>query len=172
MPSQKSIKMEEMSEAYVRALCAVNGYTVNRVNPDNDGYDITISCPQKPASDSIIFSPTMHVQLKSSYSKIKLQPDGSIKYPLEVKNYKSLVNPNRMIPLILVVFHMPENEEHWIEQTPEWLKIKKCAYWISLKGLEETSNSETITIKLPVDHILTKESLKSIMVKISKQEEL
>ena len=95
-----------------------------------------------------------------------------VEFTLEVKNYKWLIEKKRMLPLILVVFHMPADEKDWIEQTSDWLKIKKCAYWISLKGREDTDNKESITINIPADHQLTKDSLKSIMIKISKQEEL
>ena len=172
MPNQKSLKMEDMSEAFVRALCAVHGYSIVKCEHDNDGVDIGIRCKGKPCDESDILSPEIEVQLKSSYSKITQQQDGSINYSLEVKNYKSLIEDNRMIPLILVVFHMPTDEGDWIEQTTDWLKIKKCAYWISLKGREDTENQESITINIPADHQLTKDSLRSIMIKISKQEEL
>lgn len=172
MPNQKPLKMEDMSEAFVRALCAVHGYSIVKCEHDNDGVDIGIRCKGKPCAESEILSPEIEVQLKSSYSRITQLHDGSINYSLEVKNYKSLIENNRMIPLILVVFHMPTDEEEWIEQTTDWLKIKKCAYWISLKGRKNTANQKSITINIPADHRLTKDSLESIMIKISKQEEL
>lgn len=87
MPNQQSLKMEDMSEAYLRALCAANGYNVTRGGHDNDGYDVMIDCKGKVAEDSIVYSPKVEVQLKSSYSKIVENEDGSITYPLEVKNY-------------------------------------------------------------------------------------
>lgn len=77
-----------------------------------------------------------------------------------------------MIPLILVVFQMHNDENLWIEQTSDWLKITKCAYWISLKGQPDTNNTSTINIEIPAENILTKESLKGIMLRISKQEAL
>lgn len=77
-----------------------------------------------------------------------------------------------MIPLILIVFHMHENEEKWLEQIPKWLKITKCAYWISLKGQPDTNNKNTISIKIPSENILTKDSLREIMRRVSKQEAL
>lgn len=67
---------------------------------------------------------------------------------------------------------MPSDEKDWIEQNIDWLKIKKCAYWISLKGRNDTDNKETVSIDLPAGNMLTKESLKDIMVKISKQQPL
>lgn len=169
MPNSKSIMMEDMSVAFIRALCAVNGYSISVSNHDNDGWDICVDCKGKPAADSIWKSPSVQVQLKSSYSKIRVNGDGSITYSLEVKNYNTLIEEDRMIPQILVVFCMPKEEEQWIEQTSDWLKIKKCAYWISLKGMPKTDNTESISITIPSDQLLTKDSFQDIMVKISRQ---
>ena len=172
MPNTLQLKMEDMSEAYIRALCAANGFSIDRSNHDNDGYDVEISCKGRMEPDSTLHSPKLDIELKSSSSKITTHDDGSITYSLEVKNYKTLIESNRMIPQILVVFHMHRDEQLWLEHTPEWLKITKCAYWISLKGNEDTNNEHTINITIPSDHILTKESLWEIMTKISKQQAL
>lgn len=172
MPNDQKLRMEDMSETYLRALCAANGYSVGKTNHDNDGVDIEVECCGRVADDSIKESTVMKVQLKSSYARITEHEDGSITYALEVKNYKSLIAPDRFVPLILVVFHMPREEAQWIEQTTDWLKIKKCAYWISLKGKADTDNTEIISIKIPAENLLTKDSLKEIMRKISREEEL
>lgn len=172
MPNQKTLKMEDMSESFVRALCAYNGYNVLKADHDNDGFDISIRCTNKPAEDSILRSTTIEAQLKSSYSNITKLPDGSINYALEVKNYEWLIDSNRMVPLILIVFHMEEDENLWLEQTTDWLKITKCAYWISLRGWAPISNTSKVTINIPATNILTKESLRDIMVKVSKQQAL
>ncbi len=172
MPNQQSIRMEDMSEAYLRALCAANGYSIDRSSHDNDGVDVTVKCKGKVDNDSTCYSPSLDIQLKSSFSKIVENEDGSITYPLEVKNYKSLIDSHRMIPLILVVFQMHNDENLWLEQTSDWLKITKCAYWISLKGQPDTQNTSTINIEIPVQNLLTKDSLKGIMSRISKQEAL
>jgi len=172
MPNSEQLRMEDMSEAYLRALCAANGYTIEKRDHDNDGVDIGLVCSDKVADDSKLLSTELRIQLKSSYANIATHDDGSITYKLEVKNYKSLISTSRMVPLILVVFHMPREEAQWLEQTNDWLKIKKCAYWISLKGRDDTENAEKISIRIPAENLLTKDSLKEIMHKISKEEEL
>ena len=42
-----------MSETYLRALCAANGYSVGKTNHDNDGVDIEVECCGRVADDSI-----------------------------------------------------------------------------------------------------------------------
>ena len=172
MPNDQKLRMEDMSEAFLRALCAANGYSIEKSNHDNEGVDIGLECKGKVAEDSVKHSTELKVQLKSSYANITVNDDGSITYKLEVKNYKYLIDTKRMVPLILVVFHMPREEAQWIEQTNDWLKIKKCAYWISLKGWNDTDNTETISIRIPSNNLLTKDSLKEILYKMSKEEEL
>jgi len=172
MPNTQQLKMEDMSEAYLRALCAANGFSIDRSNHDNDGYDVGISCKGLLTPECIRRSPKLDIQLKSSYSKITNNEDGSITFQLEVKNYKTLIQSDRMVPQILVVLHMHRDEALWLEHTKDWLKISKCAYWICLEGQEDTANAHSINIKIPSDHILTKESLWDIMIKISKQEPL
>lgn len=173
MPNQRSLRQEDLCESYVRALCAVNGYSVMKENHDNDGVDITIKCKDKPDPTCARSSPKLDVQLKSCYSDhIQLHEDGSVSYDLEVDNYKQLIDVTRMTPLILVVLHMHANEELWVEQTIDYLKITKCAYWISLKGREDTNNSGTIRIHIPADNVFSEQTLKDLLTKIANFQEL
>lgn len=174
MPNTKQLKMEDMSVAYLRALCAANGYTLKGEEHDNDGVDITVKCKGRPSEDCVKVSPTLDVQLKSSSSPnlITLNEDGSITYKLEVKNYNTLIDSNRITPIILIVLLMNEDEDNWIEQTLDYLKLTKCAYWISLKGREYSDNAGRKTIVIPSDHVLTKECLRELMIKVAKEEEL
>ncbi|KYC35953.1 hypothetical protein WA1_48970 [Scytonema hofmannii PCC 7110] len=38
--------------------------------------------------------------------------------------------------------------------------VKSCAYWTSLKGRQDTSNDETITIEIPKENVLICQVLK------------
>lgn len=53
MPNQKGLKMEDMSIAFLRTICAANGYSVGDINHDNDGVDIVVRCKGKPEEESI-----------------------------------------------------------------------------------------------------------------------
>lgn len=172
MPNTKQIRMEDMSVAYLTALCAANGYNIYTSNHDNEGVDRTISCKDFPAEGCLIKSARIDIQLKSSSSPdiIWRNDDGSLSYRLEVKNYESLRDVNRAIPLILVVLYMHNDENLWIEHNIDFLKITRCAYWISLRGWKPTKLRERISITIPAENLLTKESLKEIMIKVAKGE--
>lgn len=172
MPNTKQIKMEDMSVAYLTALCAANGYNIYTSSHDNEGVDRTISCKGYPAEECKIKSAKIDVQLKSSSSPeiIKRNDDDSLSYRLEVKNYESLRDVHRATPLILVVLYMHDDEDLWIENNIDFLKITRCAYWISLRGSEPTKKKERIKITIPAENRLTKESLKELMIKVAKGE--
>lgn len=72
-----------------------------------------------------------------------------------------------MIPLILVKGFSYADRWRRLDRTKHWLaKDKKNALIGYLwKDWEDTENQESITINIPADHQLTKDSLKSIMVK-------
>lgn len=172
MPNTQQLKMEDMSIAYIRALCAVNGYSVGNVEHDNDGYDITINCKGEPCADCIRQSPFIRVQLKSSFAHIRDNADGSISYDLEKKNYDKLICTNNYVPYILVVLRMYEDENCWIDQTKDFLKITKCAYWKSLRGMSPNDNDSYITIRLTDHDLITKDVLKNIMIKVANEQML
>ena len=65
---------------------------------------------------------------------------------------------------------MHNDENLWIEHNIDFLKITRCAYWISLRGWKPTKLRERISITIPAENLLTKESLKEIMIKVAKGE--
>lgn len=176
MPNPKTANMQSMSKTYMAALCAVNGYTMNVDSEDYDSVDLTIKCPGIPDDsldpNSNFSSPVLEIQLKSTYSEVRRMQNGCLSYNLKVKNYNDLVPVNRIVPRILVLFLMYEDEQYWVEHTIDFLKITKCAYWVCLQGLPLSDNSETQAISIPENQVLSPDELKRIMIIISKGETL
>ena len=73
MPNTPQESMEDVSIAYMQGLCAYNGYTLSIERRDNDGVDITIKCKGYPSTTSgcLKYSPTLDIQLKSSFARFK-----------------------------------------------------------------------------------------------------
>lgn len=174
MPNPLQTRMEDMSIAYLQAICAKNGYEIWNAKHDNDCVDCQVSCNGFPLDDPacIMCSPIVSVQLKASYAGVQILPTGDVQYDIPVRNYNYLVSTNRTIPYILILLVMHQNENLWIEHNIDYLKLTKCAYWACLKGQEPTRNRATQRIVIPSTNVLTPDSLKEIMVKISKQQEL
>ncbi|MEM9927463.1 MAG: DUF4365 domain-containing protein [Cyanobacteria bacterium P01_D01_bin.50] len=44
--------------------------------------------------------------------------------------------------------------------------LRRCGYWLSLKGQPETQNTESITVYLPRQQLFTVSAIKNIMEQI------
>lgn len=172
MPNTKQARMEDVSVAYVQAICAQNGYTMGPVARDNDGIDVTITCVGYPDVGCKRISPALAVQLKASYGKFIQLASGDFSFALPVKNYNKLILANRLIPAILVVLQMDQDENNWVIHHNDKLEIKKCAYWVNLKGLPPTKNKDSINVTIPKGNVFSCNGLKDIMIKIAKEIEL
>lgn len=167
MPNIETLAREDMSIAYLQAICACNGYSLEDVKHDNYGVDCHVVCKGKPDPSSLKNDSMINVQLKSSGSRITIDSAGDLHYPLEKKNYESLRDTDSFIPKILVLLHMNQLKADWIDQNNERLEIRKGAYWYSLKGMPAVSNETSVTITVPSGNLLTPEALKDLMVKAS-----
>ena len=70
MPNPLQHRMEDMSIAYLQAICAKNGYDIWNARHDNDCVDCQISCNGFPINDGecVMYSPLVAVQLKASFA--------------------------------------------------------------------------------------------------------
>lgn len=160
---------EELSYAYVHAVASRAGFFVENVRKDLDSIDITISARGKVADDSVLLSPKLDIQLKAS---AVLEPsDGIIPFKLPIKNYNDL-RGTTMAPRILVVLQLHKEENLWLSGDCNELKLRKCAYWLSLKGAPEIENETNKTVYIPEANFFGLDSLKVLMTKASKGEVL
>jgi hypothetical protein len=151
----KTMRMEALANSYVKAVAAYCGYQVVKPEIDDDSVDgILIGSEGK--------KPRVDFQLKSTGAH--QMKNGTISYPLNIKNYNDLIIET-LTPRILIVFLMPEDEGQWIDLCHDSLSLKKCAYWTSLLGREDIINTSTKTIEIKEENIFSPESLRMIMNK-------
>jgi len=149
-------KEEALSQAYAAAIAASAGYTLAVQNFDRDGVDI-----QLRAGGSM--RPSLDVQLKATIN-LKENDEGEIKYPLRRRNY-DLLREETMVPRILVILSLPNDEKDWINITPDELAIRRCAYWASLSGFPESQNTDSVTITIKKENVFDVSALQSLMEK-------
>lgn len=156
---------EEFSYAYISALASVAGYSF-QIAPrplDLVGVDVTITGLVSPSSRR---RTRLDLQLKCTSQD--LLDNESIRYPLEIKNYNELRNTNPDDdPLLLVVVLVPEKVEHWLQQTETELCLKRCAYWVSLRGQASSTNQTNVTVYLPRQNVFSVDALKTLMQRIA-----
>jgi hypothetical protein len=66
-----------------------------------------------------------------------------------------------------VIVLVPERVTDWIKQTEEELCLRYCAYWVSLRGMPDTTNTTNVTIEIPRSNQFTPDALQTIMQRIS-----
>lgn len=159
---------EELSLAYVRAVASSVGYSVEEVRKDRDSIDLRICAKGKLADDVNLESPILSVQLKSSYA-IEMVAE-KLSFPLKLKNYNDLRRTKVQMPAILVVLVLPRERERWISWTPEQLELRHCAFWHSLRGSPETTNSTTCSIAIPREQTFTPQTLQDLMLKVAREQ--
>ena len=74
--------------------------------------------------------------------------DQHVAFRLNKKNYNDLCDPSVTVPIILVVFLMPEDINDWLTHSSDELVLRRCAYWTSLRGKPET-DQQTKTVHIP-----------------------
>lgn len=169
MLSENQVK-EELSISYVNAVAASGNFGCEFTRKDMDSIDITITSNGLMVPESTIRSPEIKIQLKATENLVA-NDSNYFPFPLSIKNYNDL-RARTLAPRILVVLKLPSSRIDWITHSSDEIKIRNCAYWLSLHGLKETENTSNTTVFIPSTNIFSPEVLKEMMIKISKQENL
>ena len=98
--------------------------------------------------------------------------NGTIKFPLPLKNYNDLRKVKLSVPRILVVNTIPPEIKHWLLHSEEEMLLRRCSYWVSLKCEPETLNTDNVTVHVPQANLFTPTTLLAIMERIEKGEPL
>lgn len=157
-------RMEQFSFAYVRAVAAHAGCAVtDNLYPDLNSVDGSIS------ADLLDRHPQINFQAKATSQDVL--GDGEIRFRLQIDDYKDLRRRDT-VPKILIVLLMPKEEADWLSQTDEELRMRRCAYWMSLEGMPQSSNVSTVTVYVPLSQMFDSAQLMDIMGKVSRGEDL
>lgn len=162
-------KKENLSHAYVHAIASKAGFSCqHHFHPDNESVDAQIRANSHPGVDSI-YNPILEVQLKAT-STHKFNGE-TLSFELSKKNYDDLRGV-AIVPRLLVVLVLPEDESHWLIHSEEQLVAKRCAYWYSLLGMPDKKDQRSVTVRIPKKNVLSPSVLQTMMLAISKGEEV
>ena len=154
-----SQQKEQFSNAFLQAIAAVSQCSISKPSVDNDSVDWTLS-------KVMTRRPKLDLQLKCT-SPADVITTGSISYSLKKKNYDDLRLTDVLCPRILIVVFAPNEIERWLDCTHESLTLRRCAYWLSLAGFEDSPNEASVTVHLPTEQRFDVDALNAIMNKIS-----
>ncbi len=156
-----TVQQEEFSYAFINTIVAAAGYSVHLKSRsmDNSGIDIGVEVPGELGR---VLSPSFNAQVKCT-TQTQYVKETHIKYPLKTENYKRLIHPSPSVPQLLILVFVPRDVSEWLKSTEKNLIIQKAAYWMSLRGSQDTPNTGSITIDIPRTHLLTPQSLQQLM---------
>lgn len=145
---------EALSRAYAHAVAARAGYVTAVYDMDRDGVDLRIQ-------DGGEMRPALELQLKATIN-LGESSEGSFRFPLKCRNYESL-RIETQTPRLLVVLDLPRDKNEWMTITENDLVLRRRAYWLSLKGYEETDNRSSVTVRIPSDNLFDVDGLRGLM---------
>lgn len=166
--SDKDIEAE-LSYAYLHAVASLAGAacTVSPRQLDNIGIDARLTAVGPFVGGGERNEVDVNIQLKATIAD-PFDSGTHLSYFLkEVNHYDDLRAKTYSIPRILVVLYLPKSKHEWLEASEQFLSLKRCAYWVSLAGAKESSNTSGVTVYLPKHQILTPASLSSLFSDLS-----
>jgi len=164
--------MELISKDYLKTVAHKTGYV--NFNAEKDfGVDLHFRKVIKIDELRRIFDDGfgVDIQLKSTHEKSISYTSDFLKYNFDVKNYNDLIDRQKRkapIPLILILFIVPNNTDDFVNVSAEQLIVKKCAYWFQIDEtvIEYSDNKSNITISIPKEQIVTMDFFPMIFNKL------
>jgi hypothetical protein len=146
-------RKEQLSLAYMHALAAFCGYSWSTPSLDRDSVDIEVRSRTSRFA-GVAF------QLKATSS-----PDWSaegLKFQLKAKNHNELVPAAVQTPRLLAVMVLPEDEDDWLRVDNRELVMRRCVWWLSLRGRTPTEQG-SVQVTIPKANSLQPDALRDLI---------
>ena len=153
-----NIRKERFSLAYIRAVAAHAGFYTDEPQVDRSSIDGVLRAD---------FGRGPRIEFQAKATSQDIRREDHLALPLPIGNYKDLAHDS-MIPRILVVVLMPQEQAQWLSQTSDELCLRHCAYWLSLKGQPSIENTTSVTVHIPVANVFGSEQLAVLMGKVER----
>jgi hypothetical protein len=169
MPLPENALKELLSRGFVRLIASNSGFIVGSDELDF-GTDLCLSHVQafEEPDDHVRYAKsgfTIEVQLKATCERHVEFSDQTIKYDLKATNYNDLVRRvDGYIPLVLVLFVLPDDPASWLGVADSELTLRRCGYvWRPESGSGPVDNVATKRIAIPLANRLAPSSFEELM---------
>ncbi|MGB1242101.1 MAG: DUF4365 domain-containing protein [Chitinophagales bacterium] len=164
---------EQLSKAFLFAIASRLGCIVRDENLDL-GVDVTIQFPfvlnRNQRKRFLGAGKSIYVQLKTTTMSHIVVEKESIKYDLEVKNFNDFIDCKDFrkedigeIPLILVLFILPDDPNEWLIVKEEELILRKFAFWYyPAEDAKKSTNKYKTRIRISKSKRITLDSFPEI----------
>lgn len=161
----------ELSYAYLHAVAAKVGIGCRGADrhEDNSGIDAQLNA-WGTWPGAMLREVTIRVQLKAT--RLPPSDDGKhLSYWLtEVKRFDDLRSEALAIPRILVVLFLPSDANTWLGHSEDELALRRCAYWVSLRGAPPASTKSGFNVKLPKKQMFSPQGLTELVERIARHD--
>jgi hypothetical protein len=162
----------ELSYAYLHAVTAHANMACQVTSRplDNSGVDAFVTAwgPFQGAPDRMEVD--MKVQLKATVGVLR-PVDGKLSYFFRgAQRYADLASTSIAVPRILVVLCLPTARNEWLAIDGDMLVLRRCAYWVSLRGAPASTNTSGQTVKIPPSQILTPDAFRELAGFVARNE--
>lgn len=155
------MQKEQFSRAYVQAVAACAGFAWSIPSVDDDSVDMAL---HQSGGGGTVRSPKVELQIKCVAAQSPTEDVFS--FSIKLKNYDDLRDVTVMVPRILVVVLVPDGIADWLRHNEAELAMRRCGYWMSLRGLPASTNETSQTVYIPRLQRLTVEALQAMMQRI------
>ena len=163
----------ELSYAYLHAVATHVGAGCNS-SPrtlDGNGIDATLTAWGPFNGGGPLEEVDLKIQLKATSVPPTIQRGHFSYWVKDADRYNDLRKATLAIHRILVVLFLPEHIDDWLVINDDQLLLKKCAYWVSLRGAPEPEETGK-TIYIPQRQRFDADNLRHIFARLSRNERL
>ena len=152
--------MEQLQEGYVFSVAATAGCTVERIQRDVYGIDITIL----RKGDNYTEEQMISLQLKCTAT---FKPDPTKdEFSYQLKHKKTLyelAKKRERIKAVLLVMTTDPDQALWSSSDHDSLAIVNCCYWAYFEGYDADSAPANPTLKIPTANVFDAGALTHLM---------
>jgi hypothetical protein len=146
---------------YVQAVAAVAGFSWSIPSVDDDSVDMAL---HQRGGAGTVRSPRLELQLKCKAAPTPSEVEFS--HSIKLKNYDDLRDTTVLVPRILIVVLVPDDLDDWLAHSETELALRRCAYWLSLRGFPPSANATGQTVRMRKEQTFTVQSLREMMARI------
>ncbi|AKT37193.1 DUF4365 domain-containing protein [Chondromyces crocatus] len=160
---------EHLALAYVYAVATRARCSFDQPRVDRDSIDVKLGFRNDGDPEAVLRSPELALQVKACTTAPT--SDADLTFFLKRKNHHDLVK-RAQTPRLLVVVHLPSDPAEWLHLSEQQLVLRRCGYWLDLKGHTPTMNETGETVRLPRHQIFDPPTLERLMRCAARQEDL
>jgi hypothetical protein len=159
---------EALSRNFVRTVVNSLGHKFQTPSDGDHGGDcMIVEVTKRIINDEVRYLDSgrkLDIQLKATTEESIQIKENTLKFKLEAKTYNDLVfRLKEQSFLFLVLFILPSSRGEWLNFSDSELALRKNAYWfLPNSDNEETKNSSSITVQIPLENRLDFNTIKTL----------